>query len=68
MTTNPPQEKSAELEGFGGERIHVGFDKEMNYVDFLQLDKILNAQHSWSGEHDEMLFVIIHQVKELGRP
>ncbi len=68
MTTIPPQEKPdkvAELEGFAGERIHVGFDKEMNYVDFLQLDKILNAQHSWSGEHDEMLFVIIHQVKEL---
>jgi tryptophan 2,3-dioxygenase len=60
-----PKEKTAQLEGFAGERIHVGFDKEMNYVDFLQLDKILNAQRLWSGEHDEMLFMIIHQVKEL---
>ncbi|MGH7002564.1 MAG: tryptophan 2,3-dioxygenase family protein, partial [Alphaproteobacteria bacterium] len=63
--TQGPVEKTAALEGFQGERIHVGFDKEMNYIDFLQLDKILNAQHRWSGEHDEMLFVIIHQAKEL---
>lgn len=59
------KEKTSTLEGFEGERIHVGFDKEMNYVDFLQLDKILNAQKLWSGEHDEMLFMVIHQVKEL---
>jgi tryptophan 2,3-dioxygenase len=65
MTAGPMQDKVAELEGFSGERIHVGFDKEMNYVDFLQLDKILGAQRLWSGEHDEMLFMIIHQVKEL---
>ena len=63
--TQGPAEKTAALEGFQGERIHVGFDKEMNYVDFLQLDKILGAQRLWSGEHDEMLFMIIHQVKEL---
>lgn len=65
MTGQEPKEKTATLEGFEGERIHVGFDKEMNYVDFLQLDKILGAQRLWSGEHDEMLFMIIHQAKEL---
>lgn len=64
MTQKPP-DKTAALEGFEGERIHVGFDKEMNYIDFLQLDRILGSQKLWSGEHDEMLFMIIHQAKEL---
>lgn len=57
--------RTAELEGFKGERFHVGFKEEMNYGDFLALDTILNAQKLWSGEHDEMLFMIIHQTKEL---
>ena len=41
------------------------------YSDYLQLDKILNAQQLESGKgdsegaHDEMLFIIIHQAYEL---
>jgi tryptophan 2,3-dioxygenase len=35
------------------------------YGDFLQLDKLLNAQHSFKGCHDELLFVVIHQAAEL---
>jgi tryptophan 2,3-dioxygenase len=43
---------------------------EMNYHDYLQLDKILNAQFPESEKHklaahDEMLFIIIHQAYEL---
>src|SRR5450432_1412034 len=42
----------------------------MHYSDYLQLDKILNAQFPESGRlgepaHDEMLFIIIHQTYEL---
>jgi tryptophan 2,3-dioxygenase len=42
----------------------------MNYHDYLQLDKILNAQVPESDKqgmsaHDEMLFIIIHQAYEL---
>ena len=37
----------------------------MTYGDYLALDKILDAQHPLSDRHDEMLFVIIHQTKEL---
>jgi len=42
----------------------------MNYHDYLQLDKILNAQLPESDKqqlpaHDEMLFIIIHQTYEL---
>lgn len=43
----------------------------VHYQDYLALDKILDAQHLRSTEvegkeaHDEMLFIIIHQVYEL---
>jgi tryptophan 2,3-dioxygenase len=45
-------------------------DKEIHYHDYLQLDKILNAQDPESARHeisahDEMLFIIIHQTYEL---
>lgn len=40
------------------------------YHDYLQLDNILNSQHLLSKDldkeaHDEMLFIIVHQVYEL---
>src|SRR5580765_7935205 len=43
---------------------------EMHYNDYLQLDKILNAQSPESIKrnlpaHDEMLFIVIHQNYEL---
>src|SRR6476661_1627864 len=43
---------------------------EVHYHDYLQLDKILNAQEPESARHnvsahDEMLFIIIHQAYEL---
>jgi tryptophan 2,3-dioxygenase len=37
----------------------------MSYGDYLQLDTLLGAQRPCSSEHDEMLFVIIHQTMEL---
>ena len=37
----------------------------MSYGDYLGLDQLLNAQHPLSSLHDEMLFIIIHQTKEL---
>src|SRR3982075_4706866 len=39
--------------------------KEMSYSDYLQLDKILQAQQPLSSAHDEMLFIIQHQTSEL---
>src|SRR5215470_612162 len=43
---------------------------ELHYHDYLQLDTILNAQSLESDKrnlpaHDEMLFIVIHQVYEL---
>lgn len=37
----------------------------MTYAGYLALDQLLAVQHPRSDEHDEMLFVIIHQTKEL---
>ena len=39
--------------------------KEVYYGDYLALDKILNAGRPFSGEHDETLFIVVHQVYEL---
>ena len=37
----------------------------MTYGDYLALDSVLSAQHPLSPHHDELLFIIIHQTKEL---
>ncbi len=48
-----------------GEKIHWDLKDSMSYGRYLGLDTVLNAQHNLSGEHDETLFIIIHQVGEL---
>ena len=47
------------------EAAKVDFAAEMSYGDYLHLDAVLNAQQLRSGTHDEMLFIIQHQVSEL---
>jgi tryptophan 2,3-dioxygenase len=37
----------------------------MTYADYLKLDSLLGAQQPLSDLHDEMLFIVIHQTKEL---
>ncbi|WP_028849901.1 tryptophan 2,3-dioxygenase [Thermocrispum municipale] len=37
----------------------------LTYTSYLALDEVLNAQRPRSDEHDEMLFIVIHQVYEL---
>ena len=46
------------------------FSRKMNYTDYLQIDKLLSCQKRESQvqgkpAHDEMLFIIVHQVYEL---
>lgn len=45
--------------------IHTDFKNDMSYGDYLQLDQILSAQAPLSDQHDEMLFIVIHQASEL---
>jgi tryptophan 2,3-dioxygenase len=37
----------------------------LTYTSYLALDDVLGAQHPRSDEHDELLFIVIHQVYEL---
>jgi tryptophan 2,3-dioxygenase len=37
----------------------------ITYSSYLALEELLSAQHPISDQHDEMLFVVIHQTKEL---
>ena len=45
--------------------IHTDFSSAMSYGDYLQLDRILNAQKPLSPAHDELLFIVMHQATEL---
>lgn len=47
------------------EGVHWDLRESMSYGDYLGLDKLLDAQRPRSGEHDEMLFIVIHQASEL---
>jgi tryptophan 2,3-dioxygenase len=41
-------------------------DKAVTYISYLKVDELLELQQPLSdGEHDEMLFIIIHQTYEL---
>ena len=44
---------------------HTDFREAMTYGDYLALDDLLSCQKPLSDQHDEMLFVIIHQATEL---
>ena len=37
----------------------------VTYSGYLRLDQLLSAQQPKSSEHDEMLFIVIHQIYEL---
>ncbi|MDN3647100.1 tryptophan 2,3-dioxygenase family protein [Pontixanthobacter aestiaquae] len=39
--------------------------KSVTYSSYLDLQKILSAQHPASDAHDEMLFIVVHQASEL---
>lgn len=43
----------------------LNFSESMSYGDYLDLGKVLSAQHPLSPDHNEMLFIIQHQTSEL---
>ena len=47
------------------ESIHIDLKDRMTYGEYLHLPEILDAQHQLTDQHDEMLFIIIHQASEL---
>jgi tryptophan 2,3-dioxygenase len=47
------------------EQVHWDLSNSLSYSQYLNLDKLLDAQRPLSYQHDEMLFIVIHQVSEL---
>ena len=47
------------------EEVHWDLSNSLSYSQYLNLDKLLDAQRPLSYQHDEMLFIVIHQVSEL---
>lgn len=44
---------------------HTDFSHDLSYGDYLRLETLLAAQQPLTEAHDEMLFIVIHQVQEL---
>src|SRR5450755_188200 len=47
------------------EPVHWDLGSSLSYSEYLRLDKLLDAQKPLSSEHNEMLFIVVHQVSEL---
>lgn len=45
------------------QKIH--WDQKMSYGQYLALEEVLACQRPLTAEHDEMLFIVIHQASEL---
>jgi tryptophan 2,3-dioxygenase len=59
-----PYEKSEKLD-LSDEPIHWDLGTSISYEGYLQLARLLSAQKPLSSQHDEMMFIIVHQVSEL---
>lgn len=64
MSTGGPTDAGIRVD-LSNEPIHWDVPKEQTYGEYLDLDRLLNAQHPRSAEHDEMLFIVVHQTSEL---
>lgn len=47
------------------QKAHTDFSRSLSYGEYLQLETLLSAQTSLTEAHDEVLFIVIHQVQEL---
>ncbi len=60
MSQCPYQASQVDLSDEG-----VHWDQDISYGQYLDLDAVLQCQNPRSDKHDEMLFIVIHQVSEL---
>ena len=63
-STSGPYDKSERVE-LADEAVHWDLGSSHSYGEYLHLEKLLTAQQPLSREHNEMLFIIVHQVSEL---
>jgi tryptophan 2,3-dioxygenase len=59
---SPPVKPFVDL---SDEDVHWDLTQSLTYSQYLNLDKLLDAQRPLSYHHDETLFIIVHQVSEL---
>src|ERR1700739_1662238 len=57
-------DKPARVE-LADEAVHWDLGSSLSYGQYLQLDKLLTAQQPLSNQHNEMVFILVHQVSEL---
>ena len=62
---DPPVPERAVAVDVSGEPVYWDVPPEQTYGGYLDLARLLGAQHPRSPEHDEMLFIIVHQTSEL---
>jgi tryptophan 2,3-dioxygenase len=62
--TDLPYERSEKVD-LSDERIYWNLGASLTYGGYLQLAKLLDAQKPLSYQHDEMMFIIVHQTSEL---
>ncbi|MBV6415700.1 MAG: Tryptophan 2,3-dioxygenase [Steroidobacteraceae bacterium] len=68
MTTEAPPGcpfAASERVDLSNEGVHWDLAVSQSYGGYLALDKLLDAQHPNSREHDELLFIVAHQTSEL---
>ncbi|HEY3808662.1 MAG TPA: tryptophan 2,3-dioxygenase [Steroidobacteraceae bacterium] len=65
MSGSAPGPDPATQVDLSDESVHWDLGSSLSYSEYLQLDRLLEAQRPLSAEHDEMLFIIVHQVSEL---
>ena len=65
--SDPPDKKyqPSERVDLSDEKVHWDLGSSLSYGEYLQLDKLLAAQKPLTFEHDEMMFIIVHQTSEL---
>ena len=63
--SDPDPKAAPHAVDLAGEAVHWDFRKEMSYADYLGLADLLACQRPRTGQHDETLFIVIHQASEL---
>jgi len=63
MTTRR-YDKSEQVD-LSDESVHWELGSSLSYGEYLQLDRVLDAQKPLTYEHDETMFIIVHQTSEL---
>ena len=65
MKPKHPRRDTTAAINLADEKVHWDLSGSMSYADYLKLKPLLLCQRPLTKEHDELLFIIIHQSSEL---